>query len=110
MRGPSQEPLTFDEGRAGVGIKPRINDLSVQEAVGPADLEPDVQRCTSLDLHPPLLSEVDVALHGHDHRHRDEDHWGALVFNPGECAGHMPGYNQVGVVDLVALETEILRF
>jgi putative phosphoesterase len=63
-----------------------------------------------LDLHPPLLSEVDIALHGHDHRHRVEAHWGALVFNPGECAGHIPGYNQVGVVDLVVLEADVLRF
>ena len=43
-------------------------------------------------------------------RHRNETQSGALVFNPGECAGHIPGLNQVGVVDLVALETELLRF
>jgi hypothetical protein len=33
-----------------------------------------------------------------------------LVFNPGECAGHLPGHNRVGVVDLVRLEAELLRF
>lgn len=63
-----------------------------------------------LDLDRALLSQVDLALHGHDHRHRAEDHDGALVFNPGECAGHLAGHNQVGVVDLVQLETSVLRF
>ena len=62
------------------------------------------------DLHDALLSDVDLAIHGHDHRHRNERYEGTLLFNPGECAGHMPGLNQVGVVDLVTLEAELLRF
>lgn len=53
---------------------------------------------------------TDVALHGHEHRQVIERREGALVFNPGECAGHMPGLNQIGVLDLARLETEILRF
>lgn len=63
------------------------------------------------DLHDALLEGVDLAIHGHDHRHRSET-WdgGALVFNPGECAGHVEGLNQVGVVDLVHLEARVLRF
>jgi putative phosphoesterase len=53
---------------------------------------------------------ADVALHGHDHRTvRDRRH-GTLVFNPGECAGHLRGHNRVGVLDLVSLETELLYF
>jgi hypothetical protein len=32
------------------------------------------------------------------------------VFNPGECAGHLRGHNAVGVIDLVRLETTLLRF
>ncbi|MGH0033154.1 MAG: YfcE family phosphodiesterase [Myxococcota bacterium] len=63
-----------------------------------------------LDLAPDLLDGVDLAIHGHDHRHRSERRNGALLFNPGECAGHVPGLNQVGVVDLVRLETHVLRF
>jgi putative phosphoesterase len=63
-----------------------------------------------LDLERSLLSGVDVALHGHDHRHRAEQAAGALVFNPGECAGHLPGHNQIGLVDLLRLETSLLRF
>jgi len=52
-----------------------------------------------------------LALHGHVHRtviERRAD--GGLVFNPGECAGHMPGLNAIGVLDLATLEPEILRF
>lgn len=52
-----------------------------------------------------------LALHGHTHLHRLE-RWGTqtTIFNPGECAGHMTGYNAIGVVDLVSLQTELLRF
>jgi len=52
-----------------------------------------------------------VALHGHTHRRRlERAAGGALVFNPGECAGHLAGHNAVGVLDLAALEAEILSF
>jgi hypothetical protein len=51
-----------------------------------------------------------LALHGHDHRHRVERRRGALVLNPGECAGHLRGHNAVAVVDLADLAVEILRF
>ncbi len=52
----------------------------------------------------------DVVLHGHTHRRTIERTDGRLVFNPGECAGHLPGYNAVGLVDLATLEVEILTF
>lgn len=52
----------------------------------------------------------DVALHGHTHRHRLERHGERVVFNPGECAGHVAGLNAVGVVDLTTLEATLLRF
>jgi putative phosphoesterase len=52
----------------------------------------------------------DVALHGHTHRHTVERRDGRLVFNPGECAGHVAGLNAVGIVDLATLEIELLRF
>jgi putative phosphoesterase len=63
-----------------------------------------------LDLQRATMNDCDVALHGHDHQFRRETRDGVLVFNPGECAGHMPGRNAVGVLDLVSLESEILRF
>ena len=52
----------------------------------------------------------DLALHGHTHMPHCERANGRLVFNPGECAGHMKGYNTVGVVDLDTLETTLLKF
>lgn len=52
----------------------------------------------------------DVVLHGHTHRHALERRDRGLLFNPGECAGHLSGRNAVGVVDLASLEVELLRF
>lgn len=52
----------------------------------------------------------DVALHGHTHRLAIERADGRLRFNPGECAGHVPGGNAVGVLDLATLEPELIRF
>jgi len=63
-----------------------------------------------LDLDRHLGHHHDVALHGHDHRYVSERRGATLVFNPGECAGHMEGQNAVGVVDLARLETRLLRF
>ncbi len=58
-----------------------------------------------------LAAHHQLALHGHTHRYRLEQ-WGdqTCIFNPGECAGHMPDLNAVGVVDLVTMQTELLRF
>ncbi|MGI9323014.1 MAG: metallophosphoesterase [Pseudomonadales bacterium] len=55
-------------------------------------------------------SEFDVILHGHTHRQLIERREGRLTFNPGECAGHMPGHNAIGILDLTSLATEILNF
>ena len=56
----------------------------------------------------------EVALHGHTHRYRLETlpspTGDRLIFNPGECAGHMPQLNAVGILDLRTLDTELLRF
>lgn len=51
-----------------------------------------------------------LALHGHTHAcvvQRRETH---VIFNPGECAGHLEGHNAVGIVDLATLAPEIVRF
>jgi putative phosphoesterase len=57
-----------------------------------------------------LLANHDLVLHGHNHRLVLERRGGALLFNPGECAGMMAGHNAVGIVDLAKLEVELLRF
>ena len=51
-----------------------------------------------------------IALHGHTHMHRIERFGAGLIFNPGECAGHMPGFNAIGVLDLDGLDIELLKF
>lgn len=51
-----------------------------------------------------------VALHGHTHRHALARSTDRVVFNPGECAGHVAGLNAIGVFDLVTLEAELMRF
>jgi putative phosphoesterase len=56
------------------------------------------------------LAAHDVVLHGHTHRAVHERRGGALVFNPGECAGQLAGHNTVGVLALGTLEVEWLRF
>jgi len=62
------------------------------------------------EIPPTVPADIDLILHGHTHRHRLEDHDGALIFNPGECAGMLAGRNAVGVVDLLSLRAELLRF
>ena len=56
------------------------------------------------------MKENDVVLHGHTHLLRMESIDSALVFNPGECAGHMEGMNAVGVLDLGTMQPELLKF
>lgn len=63
-----------------------------------------------LEFHGHLQDHHELALHGHTHRHRDEVAGQTRFFNPGECAGHMRGLNQIGLVDLDNLTTEILKF
>ena len=55
-------------------------------------------------------SGCEVVLHGHTHRRTVERGPGRLLFNPGECAGHLAGRQAVGVVDLDTLEPELLHF
>ena len=67
-------------------------------------------------VHDPLelngidLDQYQLILHGHTHLETINRKDGQLVFNPGECAGHMVGLNSIGIVGLQDLSTEILRF
>ena len=67
-------------------------------------------------VHDPLqlekynISDYHLALHGHTHRYRMEKIDSTLIFNPGECAGHMQGYNAIGIIDLQSMETKIINF
>lgn len=63
-----------------------------------------------LELEPLDTHAYDVILHGHTHRLRVERNEHHMIFNPGECAGIMPGMNAIGVLDLLNLEHEVLKF
>jgi putative phosphoesterase len=63
-----------------------------------------------LDFDEHLDTRVDLALHGHTHLYRYEERNSQVLFNPGECAGHMRGFNAIGIVDLKNLEANVLKF
>jgi len=62
------------------------------------------------DLDGSLGEKHHLALHGHTHHHRLERSPSQLIFNPGECAGHLEGYNAIGIVDLTSLDARLLKF
>jgi uncharacterized protein len=63
-----------------------------------------------LELEGALQRHHELALHGHTHLYRYEERSGQVLFNPGECAGHMKGLNAIGVMDLADLSVELLKF
>lgn len=63
-----------------------------------------------LELEGTLQPHHELALHGHTHLYRYEQRDGQVLFNPGECAGHMKGLNAIGVLDLSDLSVELLKF
>ena len=75
---------------------------------------------TIMVVHDPLEFEGhlngshELALHGHTHLYRYErtivSGCAQVIFNPGECAGHMKGFNAIGVLDLETLAAELIRF
>ena len=54
--------------------------------------------------------EVDLILHGHTHRYRNEVKDKTLIFNPGESAGMLKGKNAIGIVDLKGLTARRVFF
>ncbi len=63
-----------------------------------------------MDLDGALTPDHDLALHGHTHLQHIENRSSQLIFNPGECAGHIQGLNAIGIVELDSLEAKIIRF
>ena len=53
---------------------------------------------------------IDIVLHGHTHRYRNEVFNGTLLFNPGESAGIFTGKNAIGIIDLKDLSIERIFF
>ena len=53
---------------------------------------------------------IDIVIHGHTHRYRNETKKGVLFFNPGESAGMLAGNNAIGILDLKSQETRRIFF
>jgi putative phosphoesterase len=110
-------PLVGVFGNNDVGERAALADAAARFAIQLADppLVLELAERRVVVVHDPRALEhagdaCDVALHGHTHRHTFERRNGRVVFNPGECAGHVAGWNAVGVLDLATLEAELLRF
>lgn len=53
---------------------------------------------------------IDIILHGHTHRYREEFINQTLIFNPGESAGIVSGKNAIGLLDLSNISVERIFF
>tara|TARA_A100001011_G_scaffold163594_1_gene172157 strand:+ start:1379 stop:1870 length:492 start_codon:yes stop_codon:yes gene_type:complete len=54
--------------------------------------------------------DIDIILHGHTHRFREERIGRSLIFNPGESAGFLKDKNAIGIINLKDLSTERIFF
>ncbi len=69
-----------------------------------------------LVIHDPLElngyspGNFDVIIHGHTHLETVRHEESCLIFNPGESAGTIKGGNAVGILDLLAMKPEVVRF
>ena len=55
-------------------------------------------------------TDVQLIVHGHTHRFRDEVFRKTYIFNPGECAGIMKGMNKVGIIDTEDISMRTISF
>ena len=54
--------------------------------------------------------DIDLILHGHTHRYKEEKIGNTVYFNPGESAGSMEGKNAIGIVNLNNLKIKRIFF
>ena len=54
--------------------------------------------------------DIDLILHGHTHRHKEEIIDDIIYFNPGESAGSMEGKNAIGLIDMRNLKIRRIFF
>ena len=53
---------------------------------------------------------IQLIIHGHTHRYRNENIGNVKIINPGECAGIIKGKNSVGALNLEDLSFERIFF
>tara|TARA_B110000196_G_scaffold34146_1_gene25786 strand:+ start:223 stop:714 length:492 start_codon:yes stop_codon:yes gene_type:complete len=53
---------------------------------------------------------IDLILHGHTHRYKEETVDDIIYFNPGESAGSMEGKSAIGLIDICNLEIRRIFF
>ena len=56
------------------------------------------------------FDDIDIILHGHTHRYRQETKNGVVLFNPGESAGMLRGKNAIGIININDLEIKRIFF
>ena len=54
--------------------------------------------------------DIDLILHGHTHRYKEESVDNTVYFNPGESAGSLEGKNAIGLVDINNLKIKRIFF
>ena len=57
-----------------------------------------------------INSDIDLVVHGHTHRFREDTEQNILFFNPGESAGMQKGKNAIGIINLENLSTKRIFF
>jgi len=54
--------------------------------------------------------DIDLILHGHTHRYKEETIDGIIYFNPGESAGSMEGKSAIGLINMYNLKIKRIFF
>ncbi len=54
--------------------------------------------------------DIDLIVHGHTHRYREEKIGNVIFFNPGESAGLIQGNNALGIINLSNLNIKRIFF
>ncbi len=54
--------------------------------------------------------DVQLIVHGHTHRYREETLNNIIIFNPGESAGSLKGKNALGIIDISNLKIRRIFF
>ena len=54
--------------------------------------------------------DIDLILHGHTHRYKEEQVGDIIYFNPGESAGSMEGKSAIGLINMCNLKIKRIFF